>query len=75
MQFARDKKHAYTHTEIFSKSSPIKPKSDCIYHIRIDLEHLFVFQRLIRVPNEPECGKYALIWVAFNAIFEEKKNF
>ena len=28
-----------THGEIFSKSYQIKPKSDCIYHAPIDLDH------------------------------------
>ena len=37
----------HTHREIFPKFSKIKPKSDCIYHYRIDLEQQTDSARLL----------------------------
>ena len=44
------------HREIFSKSCYIKPKSDCIYHLRIDLD-------VCLDPNQSVHGKYNVISV------------
>ena len=54
------------HTENFSESYYIKPKSDCIYHFPIDLEPNGPC--LLAVPNESENGIYNLISVWFNKI-------
>ena len=56
----------HIHRKIFSKYYWIKPKSDCIYHLPIDLEHQTDSVRL--VPNQSENGTYNLISVWFNNI-------
>ena len=56
----------HTHREIFSKSCWINPKSDCIHHFPIDLEHKRT--RPFAVPNQSENRKYNLISGLFDKI-------
>ena len=46
----------HAHTEIFSKSYQIKPKSDCIYHFPIDLEQQTESVPSFAVSNQSENG-------------------
>ena len=56
-----------THRYIFSKSYQITPKSDCIYHFRIDLEQQTDTGHLLFVINRCMV-KYNLIYIWFNKI-------